>query len=180
MTFTVGYEKGYDQFLADPATSDGFCKLAGGYALGSPREAARIIHEMDKQGDWAVYQVEADWKGDTRPSPDGWWHVLRRDVRILRKVPTPSLTPPYPAHWHGDEFPTMNIRFVVPVEERQAVINWICDREGAISRTGPAGEGKLEVAGWVPLRKFSHPQGLNDVATASCATILSNHEEPCI
>lgn len=89
--FTVGNEKMYDRGLKK------YGKLmekkgrtrnyAGGFALRSPEDASRLIEEMGKANEWAVYMLDADWEKDTAPSNDGWWHALLRNATILQKIP---------------------------------------------------------------------------------------------
>jgi len=88
--YTVGHEKVYDREAI--LQGDKFEKLGktdiypGGFACETPEDARRLITEFEKQGKWAVYELEADWDKDTEPSENGWWHALINDARILRKV----------------------------------------------------------------------------------------------
>jgi hypothetical protein len=89
--FTVGNEERYDKGLKK------YGKLmektgrrpdyAGGFAVQTADDASRLIEEMGKTGEWAVYELDADWDKDTTPSDNGWWHALLRDSTILRKIP---------------------------------------------------------------------------------------------
>jgi hypothetical protein len=98
MIYTVGHEKNYDEHLAGPNAAK-FKKLGrrkkdgypGGFAAKTPEDAMRIIDEMGKGREWAVYEVDADWERDTAPSENGWWHALIKTSRIIRKVDVPAL-----------------------------------------------------------------------------------------
>lgn len=88
--YTVGHERNYDRGIVDHGR--GFMKAGrqdgylGGFVLRTVREAYRLIGEFGKRGEWAVYELDADWGRDTVPSKDGWWHDLVNDSVITRKV----------------------------------------------------------------------------------------------
>ena len=174
MIYTVGYEVGYDEQLAGPNARK-FNKVGrngsypGGFAVRTPLEAARLIQEWDKKGEWATYEVDADWEADTKPSLQGWWHALQRDARILRKVETPELLPFHPPHWTVEAEAVMNVRIIAPMEEHEAVLNWFYDRGGRTLRSGPlmkdfprADMSQLDFSGWIPLTGSAlHPEPFN-------------------
>ena len=91
--FTVGSEEAYDKNLAELGAA--FEKLGttgdypGGFACRTAEDADRLIDERGKRGDWAVYEVRAEWGKVTRPSRHGWWHGWIKTSRILRKVTIP-------------------------------------------------------------------------------------------
>ena len=91
MIYTVGHEKKYDKLLHD-TLGHSFKKLGrngtypGGFAVATVDDATRLIEEWGKVGEWAIYEVDADWEKDTKPSLQGWWHALQRDALITRKV----------------------------------------------------------------------------------------------
>lgn len=88
--YTVGHEVSYDTGLAQLGPD--FMKMgpnkhyAGGYALQSVADAERLIKECEREWTWAVYELDADWDEDTKPSEVGWWRGITRDCVILRKV----------------------------------------------------------------------------------------------
>jgi hypothetical protein len=61
-------------------------EYAGGFAVSSFADAQRLIDEFGKRGEWAVYELDADWDTDTVQSDNGWWHALLKDSKVLRKV----------------------------------------------------------------------------------------------
>lgn len=69
----------------------GFKKLGktddypGGIACKTPELALRARRVFEKP-EWDVYELEADWFEDTRPSVNGFWHALINTSRILHKV----------------------------------------------------------------------------------------------
>lgn len=95
--FTIGHERNYDRGLREQGET--FYKLGrrgyaghwgpsypGGYAFSSVADAARRIVEAGRVGEWAVYELAADWEADTEPSEDGWWNSLVNDARIVRRA----------------------------------------------------------------------------------------------
>lgn len=96
--YTVGNEKNYDYGIKK--YGDEFKKLgktpgcditgglpyAGGFACQTPEDARRLLEEQGRVGEWAVYELAADWEKDTVPSKNGWWHALIRDAVIVKKV----------------------------------------------------------------------------------------------
>ncbi len=88
--FTVGHEQTYDRGIREQG--DKFQKLGrnkdypGGFAFCSFADAQRLIDEFDKRGQWAVYELDADWDLDTVKSDNGWWHALLKDSVIIGKV----------------------------------------------------------------------------------------------
>ena len=88
--FTVGHESNYDQGIIEHG--DAFRKLGrredypGGFACCSVYDAQRLIDEFEKRGEWAVFELDADWERDTVPSENGWWHALINDSVVTRKV----------------------------------------------------------------------------------------------
>jgi len=94
--FTVGNEQAYD--LGLQVRGKDFQKIGrrnglvnhypGGFAFKSADDANKLIKEFERQDEWAVYELEADWEKDTVPSKNGWWHALINDVRIIRKHET--------------------------------------------------------------------------------------------
>lgn len=178
MIYTVGYEVGYDEQLAGP-NAHKFDKVGrngsypGGFAVQTPLQAARLIQEWGKKGEWATYEVDADWELDTKPSLQGWWHALQRNARILRKVETPELLPPHPEHWHMEHQAVVNVRVIAPMEERDVVLNWFYDRGGRTLRSGPlvvdfphVDASQLDISGWVPLTGLALPPGDESADTA--------------
>ncbi len=170
MIYTVGYEKGYDVQLADPTKAPGFLKVGrngsypGGFAVRTPLEAARLIEEWGKTGEWATYELDADWEADTKPSLQGWWHALQRDARIVRKVDTPPLLPAHPEHWQVEYEPRVAVNIVVPMEERDDALNWVYDRGGRTIQSGPLMTNfphcdmtRCRIIGWLPLTGFALP-----------------------
>lgn len=87
---TVGYEPMYDRGIQE--LGDKFQKLgrtkdyAGGFAVSSFADAQRLIAAFDQRGQWAVYELDADWDRDTVKSDNGWWHALLKDSIVMRKV----------------------------------------------------------------------------------------------
>lgn len=163
MIYTVGFEVGYDEQLAGP-NAHRFDKVGrngsypGGFAVRTPMEAARLIHEWGKEGEWATYEVDADWDADTKPSLQGWWHALQRNARILRKVETPKLLPFHPEHWQVEHEEVIQVRIVAPMEESDVVLNWFYERGGRTTRSGPLMSDfprcdmtKCDMRGWIPL-----------------------------
>ncbi len=55
-------------------------------AVRSIDDGKRLIAEMGVGRQWAIYLLDAEWTVDTRPSQNGWWHALVRDVVVLREV----------------------------------------------------------------------------------------------
>jgi len=160
MIYTVGYEKGYDEQLANLRTNGGFLKTGrngsypGGFAVRNTEDAARLIREWGKEGEWAIYQVAASWEKDTKPSLQGWWHALQRDAAIVKKVAAPS----FPEAWDVEAEDVKQLKIVAPMEESQAVMDWIYDRGGNVTRSGPAVKNfpqmdvtRCLIIGWVPL-----------------------------
>lgn len=92
--YTVGNEINYDCGLKKMRSQKGkyLCKMGktssypGGFALQTVADAQQLITDWGKEGDWAVYAVDARWGQDTRPSQNGWWHSLQVDSIILHKV----------------------------------------------------------------------------------------------
>ena len=90
--FSVGYEPTYD--LGIKNYGQAFRKQGsrplegypGGFAVRSIEDGKRLIAEMGVGRQWAIYLLDAEWTVDTRPSQNGWWHALVRDVVVLRKV----------------------------------------------------------------------------------------------
>ena len=88
--YTVGHEETYDIRLA--IHGDGFVKkgasdnYVGGFACQTVPAARLLIREFGKEGEWAVYELEADWNKDAVPSNNGWWYALRNDSVVIRKV----------------------------------------------------------------------------------------------
>jgi hypothetical protein len=88
--FTVGNRRMYDNGIRK--YGDAFQKTgrtaeyAGGFAVASFADGQRLIDEFHKRGEWAVYELEADWDTDTVQSDNGWWHALQRDSKVLKKV----------------------------------------------------------------------------------------------
>lgn len=87
VVFTVGDEQQYDRLLQD----DNLVKMGirddypGGFACQSAEDALRLIDEQGKTGVWAVYELQASWKRETKPSLNGWWHALVNNSEVLRK-----------------------------------------------------------------------------------------------
>lgn len=89
--YTVGFRKNYDKGLVE--YGDKFLKKGaegdypGGFAVRTAEDGQRLIDERPELGEgYAVYELDADWDKDTGPSEHGWWHGLKRDARILRRV----------------------------------------------------------------------------------------------
>lgn len=90
MIYTVGNEQNYDLGLSKLGRE--FKKLGslpgwypGGFVVRTIEDGIRLVREQGTS-DWAVYEVDADWINDTKPSARGWWHALQRDAVIVRKV----------------------------------------------------------------------------------------------
>ena len=90
--FTVGHEANYDRGIVEydkKFQKQGRRKdYPGGFAVRTPEDAERLIDEQGKRGEWAVYALAADWKKDTVPSENGWWHALVKSSLIVRKIPS--------------------------------------------------------------------------------------------
>lgn len=92
--FTVGNEKNYDRGIAEHGIT--FVKTGrtpnypGGFAVRTPQDGWKLIAELGKLGEWAVYALAAFWHKDTAPSANGWWHALLNDAQILRKITLPD------------------------------------------------------------------------------------------
>lgn len=89
--FTVGHESAYDGLILDDIEVKKLGRrddYPGGYACRSIDDAVRLIEELGKTGEWAVYRLKADWDRDTEPSSDGWWHDLIHDSVVAEKVST--------------------------------------------------------------------------------------------
>jgi hypothetical protein len=88
--FTVGNEESYDAGIKQLGLT--FQKTGrrdnypGGFACQTLDDANRMINACNKRGEWAVYELAADWDRDTVPSKNGWWHALIHDSVIVRKV----------------------------------------------------------------------------------------------
>jgi hypothetical protein len=93
MIYTVGNKRVYDEKIEHARKSGGsFAKLGadgdypGGFAVRTIEDARRLIRERGKGRGWAIYEVDADWDRDTRPSQHGWWHGLIFTSRIIGKA----------------------------------------------------------------------------------------------
>jgi hypothetical protein len=90
--FTVGNQQSYDRGIIEHGRE--FKKLGrrntypGGFAVRTPAEAERLIDESGKRGEWAVYELQAEWDRDTVTSDTGWWHALINDSTVIRRVDT--------------------------------------------------------------------------------------------
>ena len=95
--FTVGNEVNYDRGILVQGSK--FLKVGrrdgypGGFACKFASDAARLIAEFGKCGEWAVYEILASWDTDTAPSANGWWHALIHDSVVIRKVESASKDP---------------------------------------------------------------------------------------
>lgn len=90
MIYTIGHQENYDKALREHAalgqvtykTGQG-ADYPGGYAFQTAEDAQRRIAEAYPERNFAVYEVDADWEGDTYPSAEGWWHHLKEDRPII-------------------------------------------------------------------------------------------------
>jgi len=99
--FTIGHAGDYDEAIrqresaagAPPLTKRGPYTLPdgspylGGFASPTASEAFAHLDEINKRGEWAVYELDAAWPDDVwRGHPAEPFMRLKRDAVIVRKV----------------------------------------------------------------------------------------------
>lgn len=87
MIYTIGHTKNYMEAVSAYGQ---ISKKADGYAFLTPENAQRRICEEDKEQEWSVFGLDADWS-QTQPAPDGaWWSLLTDEALIIPLADLPS------------------------------------------------------------------------------------------